>query len=68
MDDDYLRSIAQTFKGKMEEEEKAGLIMDYKGLILNASNREDFNIPLWWNTKTWRRLTVCAVRQHSKSQ
>jgi hypothetical protein len=46
MDDDYLRSIAQTFKGTMEEEKKQGLIMDYKVLIGDASNREDFNILL----------------------
>jgi hypothetical protein len=46
LDDDYLRSIAQTFKGTMEEEKKAGVIMDYKVLISNASNRDDFNILL----------------------
>jgi hypothetical protein len=46
MDDDYLRSIAQTFKGTMEEEKKQGLIMDYKVLIGDASNRDDFNILL----------------------
>ena len=46
MDDDYLRSIAQTFKGTMEEEKKQGLIMDYKVLIGDSSNREDFNILL----------------------
>src|SRR5438105_6064219 len=46
LDDDYLRSIAQTFKGTMEEEKKQGLIMDYKVLIGDASNREDFNILL----------------------
>lgn len=39
LDDDYLRSIAQTFKGTMEEEKKQGLIMDYKVLIGDASNR-----------------------------
>jgi len=33
LDDDYLRSVAQTFKGTMEEEKKQGLIMDYKVLI-----------------------------------
>ena len=44
LDDDYLRSIAQTFKGTMEEEKKQGLIMDYKVLIGDASDRNDFNI------------------------
>ena len=46
MDDDYLRSIAQTVKGTMEEEKKQGLIMDYKELIGDSANREDFNILL----------------------
>ena len=46
MDDDYLRGIAQTFKGVMEEQKKQGLIMDYKVLIGDASNRDDFNILL----------------------
>ncbi|PYK43207.1 MAG: hypothetical protein DME46_08175 [Verrucomicrobia bacterium] len=46
LDDDYLRSIAQTFKGTMEEEKKQGLIMDYKVLIGDASDRNDFNILL----------------------
>jgi len=46
LDDDYLRSVAQTFKGTMEEEKKQGLIMDYKVLIGDASDRNDFNILL----------------------
>lgn len=46
LDDDYLRGIAQTFKGTMEEEKKQGLIMDYKVLIGDASDRNDFNILL----------------------
>jgi hypothetical protein len=46
LDDDYLRSIAQTFKGTMEEEKKQGVIMDYKVLIGDASDRNDFNILL----------------------
>src|SRR5947207_4201115 len=57
LDDDYLRSIAQSFKGTMEEEKKQGLIMDYKVLIGDASI-----FCSWSNTKTWRRLTVCAKR------
>src|SRR6266487_1046765 len=46
LDDDYLRSIAQTFKGTMEEEKKQGVIMDYKVLIGDAADRNDFNILL----------------------
>jgi hypothetical protein len=44
LDDDYLRGIAQTLKGTMEEEKKQGVIIDYKVLIGEASNRDDFNI------------------------
>jgi len=44
LNDDYLRSIAQTLKGALEEEKKQGIIMDYKLLIGDASNRDDFNI------------------------
>ena len=51
LDDDYLRSIAQSFKGTMEEEKKQGLIMDYKVLIGDASDRNDFNILLMVENK-----------------
>ena len=44
LSDDYLRGLAQTLKGTMEEEKKQGVIMDYKVLLGEASNREDFNI------------------------
>jgi hypothetical protein len=56
LDDDYLRSIAQTFKGTMEEEKKQGLIIDYKVLIGEASNREDFNILLMVEYKNMAAL------------
>src|SRR5438874_12952791 len=46
MDDDYLKSIAQTFKGVMEEQKKQGIIMDYKVLLGDAADRNDFNILL----------------------
>jgi len=46
MDDDYLKGIAQTFKGVMEEQKKQGIIMDYKVLLGDSSDRTDFNILL----------------------
>ncbi|HKR53074.1 MAG TPA: hypothetical protein VJR93_01910 [Chthoniobacterales bacterium] len=46
MDDDYLKSIAQTYKGAMEEQKKQGIIMDYKVLLGDAADRNDFNILL----------------------
>ena len=44
MDDDYLRGLGQTLKGAMEEQKKQGIIMEYKVLLGDASNRDDFNI------------------------
>jgi len=46
LDDDYLKSIAQTFKGVMEEQKKQGIIMDYKVLLGDSADRNDFNILL----------------------
>src|SRR5258708_2004604 len=44
--DDYLKSIAQTFKDVMEEQKKQGIVMDYKVLLGNSADRNDFNILL----------------------
>jgi hypothetical protein len=46
LDDDYLKSIAQTFKGVMEEQKKQGIIVDYKVLLGDSADRNDFNILL----------------------
>jgi len=46
LDDEYLKSIAQTFKGVMEEQKKQGIVMDYKVLLGDAADRNDFNILL----------------------
>ncbi len=46
LDDEYLKSIAQTFKGVMEEQKKQGIVMDYKVLLGDSSDRNDFNILL----------------------
>jgi hypothetical protein len=46
LDDDYLKSIAQTFKGVMEEQKRQGIIMDYKVLLGDSADRNDFNILL----------------------
>jgi hypothetical protein len=46
MTDDYLKAIAKTFKGASEEAKKAGLIVDYKILLGNASSPQDYDILL----------------------
>lgn len=46
MTDDYLKGIAKTFKGELEEAKKQNLIMDYKVLIGEAATPQDFDILL----------------------
>ncbi|MBA3831023.1 MAG: hypothetical protein H0X34_03835 [Chthoniobacterales bacterium] len=46
MTDDYLKGIAKTFKGELEEAEKQNLIMDYKVPIGEAATPQDFDILL----------------------
>ncbi len=62
LDDEYLKSIAQTFRGVAEEEKKQGLIMDYKVLLGDSSDRNDFNILLMVESRTWRPSMVCAKK------
>ena len=44
MDDDYLKQLGGALKPIYEEEKKARIILDYKILIGDASNRDDYNI------------------------
>lgn len=46
MDDDYLKMLAKIYKSTNEEAKKQGVIMDYKILIGDGSNPQDFNILL----------------------
>ena len=51
MGDDYLKGLAKTFKGTLEEAKKQDLIMDYKILIGDAANAQDFDILLMVESK-----------------
>ena len=51
MSDDYLKGIAKSFKGTMDEAKKQNLIMDYKVLIGDASTAQDFDILLMVESK-----------------
>ena len=53
LDDDYLKSIAQTFKGVMEEQKKQGIIMDYKILLGDSSDPHDYNILIMQEVKNF---------------
>jgi hypothetical protein len=46
MTDDYLKGLAKTFKGTLEEAKKQNLVMDYKILLGDAANSQDFDILL----------------------
>ena len=51
MSDDYLKGLAKTFKGTLDEAKKQGLVMDYKILIGDAANPQDFDILLMVESK-----------------
>jgi hypothetical protein len=51
MSDDYLKGLAKTFKGTLDEAKKQDLIMDYKILIGDSANPHDFDILLMVESK-----------------
>jgi hypothetical protein len=51
MSDDYLKGLAKTFKGTLDEAKKQDLILDYKILIGDAANPQDFDILLMVESK-----------------
>ncbi len=53
MDDDYLKSLAQTIKLTSDEAKKQGIIMDYKILLGNASDPHDYNILIMVEVKNF---------------
>jgi hypothetical protein len=46
MSDDYLKMLAKIYKSSNEEAKKQGIIMDYKILVGDASNPQDYDILL----------------------
>src|SRR6266849_7354575 len=46
MGDEYLKGLAKTFKGTLDEAKKQNLILDYKILLGDAANPQDFDILL----------------------
>ncbi len=56
MTDDYLKGLAKTFKGTLEEAKKQNLILDYKILIGGAANPQDFDILLMTSSKNMAAL------------
>jgi hypothetical protein len=56
MTDDYLKGLAKTFKGTLDEAKKQNLILDYKILIGEAANPHDFDILLMTESKNMAGL------------
>jgi len=56
MSDDYLKGLAKTFKGTLDEAKKQNLILDYKILIGDAANPHDFDILLMTESKNMAGL------------
>jgi hypothetical protein len=46
MTDEYLKGLAKTFKGVLEEAKKQNLVTDYKILLGDASSPHDFDVLL----------------------
>ena len=56
MDDQYLKGLATTFKGNLDEAKKQKLILSYKILIGSAATPNDFNILLMVESKDMAAL------------
>jgi hypothetical protein len=54
--DDYLRSLATTWKRINEEAKKQGLVLSYKILSTNPAGPEDWNLLLMVEVKNWAAL------------
>src|SRR6202162_5285822 len=51
MTDDYLKGLAKTFKGTLDEAKKQNLIIDYKILLGDSAMPHDFDILLMVESK-----------------
>jgi hypothetical protein len=51
MTDEYLKGLAKTFKGTLDEAKKQNLILDYKVLLGDAATPHDFDILLMVESK-----------------
>src|SRR6266581_6163862 len=56
MGDEYLKGLAKTFKGALDEAKKQNLILDYKILLGDAATQQDFNILLMVESKNMAAL------------
>jgi hypothetical protein len=51
MTDEYLKELAKTLKGTLEEAKKQNLVLDYKILLGNPATPQDFNVLIMVESK-----------------
>ncbi len=56
MTDDYLKGLAKTLKGEMEEFKKQNIILDYKIMIGEAATPQDYDILIMVESKDMASL------------
>lgn len=56
MSDDYLKNLAKAYKSTSDEAKKQGIIMDYKVLLGDPANADDFDILLMVQYKNMAAL------------
>ena len=56
MTDDYLKGLAKTFKGTLDEAKKQNLIIDYKILLGDSATPHDFDVLLMVESKNMAAL------------
>ena len=56
MTDEYLKGLAKTFKGTLDEAKKQDLILDYKILVGDPATPQDFDILLMVESKNMAAL------------
>ena len=56
MGDEYLKGLAKTLKGTLDEAKKQNLVLDYKILLGNAGTPQDFDILLMVESKNMAAL------------
>jgi hypothetical protein len=57
MGDEYLKGLAKTFKGSLEEAKKQDLILDYKILLGTAATPQDGSEMIVWGGYNGKTLT-----------
>ena len=56
MTDEYLKGLAKTLKGTLEEAKKQNLVLDYKILLGNVATPQDFDILIMVESKNMAAL------------